>query len=89
MNFKKGDIISNGGGGDLELQWVKLLSNMRTNYQRSDDFGREYPFRADVIHVKGCFVGEISEGYFISKESFLVKDSNEFFNRVVKPFEFA
>lgn len=89
MNFKKGDIISNGCVGDLDLQWVKLLSNMRPNYQRSDDFGREYPFKADVIHVKGCFAGQISEGYFISKESFLVKNSNEFFTRIVKSFDFV
>lgn len=91
MDFKKGDIISNGDGGDLELQWVKLLTDIRPNYERGGDgfFRHVYPYKADVIHIKGQFTGEIVNDYYISCDSLLVKNSDEFFNRIVKPFEFV
>lgn len=92
MNFKKGDIIHNNGDGDLACQWVKLLSDIKPNRERHGDdcaFIGEYPYKAKVIHIKGQFAGEIVDDYYISIDSILVKNSSEFFNRIIKPFEFA
>jgi hypothetical protein len=92
MGFKKGDIIHNNSTGEFEVQWVKLLSDIKPNRERHGDecfFRSEYPYKAKVIHIKGQFAGEIVYDYYISRDSVLIKDSGEFFNRIIKPFEFA
>lgn len=87
MNFKKGDIISNCFAGPEGLQWVKLLSDIKPNWERNTRY--EHPYKANVIHVKGKFMGETVEDYYICKDSILIKRSEEFFNRIIKPFEFV
>jgi hypothetical protein len=92
MNFKKGDIIYNGSDCGESLQWVKLLSDLKCNSHRTGDdcgFRSEYPYLAKVIHVKGKYVGEIVDGYFISRDSILIRNSDELFNRKIKPFKFC
>lgn len=91
MNYKKGDIIYNNSSELLSLQWVKLLSDVEPNYERGVDgsFRHDYPYKATVLHVKGAFTGEIVDNYYIFKNSILIKRSEEFFSRIVKPFEFV
>lgn len=92
MNFKKGDIIHNGCDCSESIQSVKLLSDLRRNNKRTGEdcgFRNDYPYVAKVIHIKGKYMGEIVDGYFISKDSILVKGSGEFFNRTIKTFKFC
>lgn len=90
MNFKKGDIISNGNLEGDHLQWVQLLDDMYLNtskYYEDSEFRDEYPYKANVVHVKGIYKGQTAHGYVISRNSFLIKSSNELFNRIIKPFK--